>query len=267
VIINNQKLYVNREDGFAGFSLKKDEFVSECSELDEIIVFRGDGTMMVTKVDEKKYVGKDVRHIAVFRKTEPEPVYNMIYQDGRGGNAMVKRFTVGGTTRDKEYTLTRGKEGSKILWFAVDDPEKSGTVKVILKPKPKLRNTQFDVNFHEIEVKGRGTNGNIISRNPVHKVIPVADGKPATKPVQIALPVVKETSSKIAVQNKGAIKTKQAERKPAAKKVKPLQEEKPVTVEWDFAKKKGKITSDRARILSELEKKSVAKKAQTKLDL
>ncbi|HNQ00506.1 MAG TPA: DNA gyrase subunit A, partial [Bacteroidia bacterium] len=112
VIINNQKLYVNREDGFAGYGMKKDEFVTECSDLDEIIVFRGDGTMIVTKVDEKKYVGKDVRHIAVFRKTDPEPVYNMVYQDGRGGAVMVKRFTVGGTTRDKDYVLTKGSEGS-----------------------------------------------------------------------------------------------------------------------------------------------------------
>src|SRR5205085_7573092 len=93
VTISNQKLYVNREDGFAGFSLKKDEFVCDCSDLDEIIVFRSDGKMIVTKVDEKKYVGKDVIYINVFRKTEPEQVYNMIYQDGRGGNIMVKKFT------------------------------------------------------------------------------------------------------------------------------------------------------------------------------
>ena len=107
--------------------------------------------MLVTKVDEKKYVGKEVLHINVYKKTEPEQVYNLVYQDGRGGNIMVKRFTVGGTTRDKEYVLTKGKEGSKVLWFSLDDPSKPEAVKIILKPKPKLRITHFDVNFiHQI---------------------------------------------------------------------------------------------------------------------
>ncbi|HRI40921.1 MAG TPA: DNA gyrase/topoisomerase IV subunit A, partial [Bacteroidia bacterium] len=157
VIINNQKLYVNRDDGFAGFGMKKDEFVSECSDLDEILVIRGDGTMIVTKVDDKKYVGKDVRYISVFRKSEPEPVFNLIYQDGRGGNIMVKRFTVGGTTRDKEYVLTKGNDGSKILYLSAMPNESGETVRVILRPKPKLRITQLDVDFNQFEVKGRGT--------------------------------------------------------------------------------------------------------------
>ncbi|MBP9923591.1 MAG: DNA gyrase/topoisomerase IV subunit A, partial [Bacteroidia bacterium] len=190
VMINNQKLYVNREDGFAGFSLKKDEFVSDCSTLDEIIVFRGDGTMIVTKVDDKKYVGKDVRYIAVYRKVEPEPVYNLIYQDGRGGNIMAKRFTVGGTTRDKEYVLTKGADGSKLLWFSISGPDDAETVRIMLRPKPKLRITQVDVNFNEHEVKGRGTNGNIVSRHAASKVVKLSDSKPAKKPVQATLEVV-----------------------------------------------------------------------------
>jgi topoisomerase IV subunit A len=275
VIISNQKLYVNREDGFAGFSLKKDEFVSDCSELDEMIIFRGDGSMIVTKVDEKKFVGKDVRHISIFRKTEAEPVYNMIYQDGKGGNIMVKRFTVGGTTRDKEYVLTKGKEGSKVLWFSVSNTNDAETVRVMLRPKPKLRITQIDVNFNDIEVKGRGTIGNILTKNSVSKVVRIADAKPAVKAQQISMEVhVKPAASSKAPAvkaatpqktTKTAAKNLKEERKPPSKKGKPLSEEKAVTVEWDFAEKSEKITSDRARILSELEKKAEGKKAQTKL--
>jgi topoisomerase-4 subunit A len=272
VIINIQKLYVNRVEGFAGFSLKKDEFVTECSELDDIIVFRGDGTMIVTRIDEKKYVGKDVKHIAVYRKSEPEPVYNMIYQDGRGGNILVKRFTVGGTTRDKEYVLTKGKEGSKVWWFSVDNPDQAESVKVILKPKPKLRITQLDVDFKEVEVKGRGTIGNILTRNAVQRIVRNNDAKPPARAVQATIPVPKlpavEAKAVPSSHKKQATApAKKTEGKQPPKKAKPLQEEKPVTVEWDFNEKSDKIKADRTRILTELEKKSSAKKAQTKLDL
>ncbi len=268
VMINNQKLYVNREDGFAGFSLKKDEFVSDCSTLDEIIVFRGDGTMIVTKVDDKKYVGKDVRYIAVYRKIEPEPVYNLIYQDGRGGNIMAKRFTVGGTTRDKEYVLTKGAEGSKLLWFSISGPDDAETVRIMLRPKPKLRITQIDVNFNEHEVKGRGTNGNIVSRHAASKVVKLSDSKPAKKPVQASLDVV---TKEVPVKPKAAPApvakaTKKPEGKSTPKKVNPLHEEKAVTVEWDFNGKKDSVSSDRDRILSELEQKAKDKKTQTKMD-
>ncbi len=268
VMINNQKLYVNREDGFAGFSLKKDEFVSDCSTLDEIIVFRGDGTMIVSKVDDKKYVGKDVRYIAVYRKIEPEPVYNLIYQDGRGGNIMAKRFTVGGTTRDKEYVLTKGAEGSKLLWFSISGPNDAETVRIMLRPKPKLRITQIDVNFNEHEVKGRGTNGNIVSRHAASKVVKLSDSKPAKKPVQATLEV---EAREVPVKPKAAPApvakaTKKPEGKSTPKKANPLHEEKAVTVEWDFNGKKDNISSDRDRILSELEQKAKDKKTQTKMD-
>lgn len=262
VIINNQKLYVNREDGFAGYGMRKDEFVSDCSDLDEIVVFRGDGTMIVTKVDEKKYVGKDVRYIAVFRKTEPEAVYNMIYQDGRGGNIMVKRFTVGGTTRDKEYVLTKGSEGSKVLWFSVSGPQDAETVRIMLRPKPKLRITQIDLNFNEVEVKGRGTIGNIITKNSVNRVIKLADAKPVPQAEQISIdvpatradikakaPEVKSKTVEVKAKadtkqekSKPQIKTKagakKPEGKPASKKANPLREQEAVTVEWDFSAKK-----------------------------
>ncbi len=271
VTISNQKLYVNREDGFAGFSLKKDEFVSDCSDLDEIIVFREDGKMIVTKVDEKKYVGKDVLHIAVYRKSEPEQVYNLIYQDGRGGNIMAKRFTVGGTTRDKEYILTKGKEGSKVLWFSLDDPMNPEAVRIFLKPKPKLRITQLNVNFGEIEVKGRGTNGNIITRNAVQKIQRLTDVKPVAKAQQTEIPImkVKEVAQKPSLKKKESKipKPKKIEGKSSKKKVSPPKAEKAVTMEWDFTKKRDKTARDREKILSELEKKSQAKKAQTKLDI
>ncbi len=271
VTISNQKLYVNREDGFAGFSLKKDEFVSDCSDLDEIIVFREDGKMIVTKVDEKKYVGKDVLHIAVYRKSEPEQVYNLIYQDGRGGNIMAKRFTVGGTTRDKEYILTKGKEGSKVLWFSLDDPMNPEAVRIFLKPKPKLRITQLNVNFGEIEVKGRGTNGNIITRNAVQKIQRLTDVKPVAKAQQTEIPImkVKEVAQKPSLKKKESKipKPKKIEGKSSKKKVSPPKAEKAVTMEWDFTKKSDKTARDREKILSELEKKSQAKKAQTKLDI
>ena len=271
VTISNQKLYVNREDGFAGFSLKKDEFVSDCSDLDEIIVIREDGKMIVAKVDEKKYVGKGVIHIAVYRRSEPEQVYNLIYQDGRGGNIMAKRFTVGGTTRDKEYILTKGKEGSKVLWFSLDDPMNPEAVRIFLKPKPKLRITQLNVNFGEIEVKGRGTNGNIITRNAVQKIQRLTDVKPAAKAQQTEIPImkVKEVAQKSSLKKKESKipKPKKIEGKSTKKKVSPPKAEKAVTMEWDFTKKSDKTARDREKILSEIEKKAQAKKAQTKLDI
>ena len=269
VTISNEKLYVNREEGFAGFSLKKDEFVCDCSDLDEIIVFRGDGKMVVAKVDEKKYVGKDVIYINVYKKTEPEQIYNLIYQDGRGGNIMIKRFTVGGTTRDKEYILTKGKEGSKVLWFSLDDPAKPESIRIILKPKPKLRITQLDVNFSDIEVKGRGTNGNIITRNAVQKIQRL--DKPAVKAVQTVIHSLKEkanvTKAPLKKPEVKIPKPKKVEGKSISKKVNPPREEKAVTMEWKFDQKGEKPVSDRATILTESEKKSQAKIAQTKLDI
>jgi topoisomerase-4 subunit A len=273
VIINNQKLYVNREDGFAGYGLKKDEFVTECSNLDDIIVFRGDGTMIVTKVDEKKYVGKDVRHIAILRKTEAEPVYNMIYQDGRGGAVMVKRFTVGGTTRDKDYILTKGSEGSKMLWLSFGTVEEAPVVRVMLRPKPKLRITQIDVNFGDYEVKGRSTNGNILTKNSASKVIKLSDAKPSPKAEQMKIDAVVKSNAPAPSAKKTAPPPPPA-KKPfpvkssggsPAKKSQPLKEEAAVTVEWDMTANE-KITNDRNRILNELEKKSKGKdNSQTEL--
>lgn len=262
VIINNQKLYVNREDGFAGYGMRKDEFVTECSELDEILVIRGDGTLLVTKVGDKKYVGKDVRYIAVFRKSEAQPIFNLIYQDGRGGSVMVKRFTVGGTTRDKEYVLTKGSEGSKVLYLSNCMHEQEGEkVRVMLRPKPKLRITQLDVNFNDYEVKARGTIGVILTKNSASKVVKLADAAPVKKSEQLEIASVPAASKKEPVKapSKSPVKPAAAVKKPAIKpipvakapakgkaapkKASPLKEEKAVTVEWDMGNGSGRKKS------------------------
>jgi topoisomerase IV subunit A len=170
VMINNTKLYVNREEGFAGYGLKKDEFVCECSDMDDIIAFNTEGKFLVDKIDEKKYFGKGILHVAVFEKNQEHTIYNMIYRDGLKGNIMVKRFAVTGITRDKIYELTKGNESSKVLFFSVSHENDAPTVEVILKPRPKLRNTVITVNFNEVLIKNRSAIGNVLTKFPVHKV-------------------------------------------------------------------------------------------------
>jgi topoisomerase-4 subunit A len=171
VAVANQKLYVNRADGFAGYGLKKDEFVTNCSDIDDIIVFRGDGKFSVTKVSDKNYVGKDIIHIAVFRKNDDQTVYNMVYQDGKQGSIMMKRFTVEGITRDKEYDLTKGEAGSKVLYFSVGVETGAETITIHHKPMPRLKKLIFDQDFNELAVKGRSSMGNILTKNPIKKII------------------------------------------------------------------------------------------------
>jgi topoisomerase IV subunit A len=170
VIINNEKLYANREEGFIGTGLKKDEFICDCSSLDEIIVFRRDGVMMVTKVAEKTYVGKDIIHIAVFRKGDDRTIYNMVYRDGLRGNSMIKRFAVTGVTRDKEYNLTRGAKDSKVLYFSVCPNGENEVIDISLTEKSGARKLEFDMDFSTIAVKGRDSQGNILTRYPVRKI-------------------------------------------------------------------------------------------------
>lgn len=170
VIINNEKLYVNREEGFIGTGMKKDEFAFDCSSLDEIIVFRRDGVMMVTKVAEKTYVGKDIIHLAVFKKGDTNTIYNMVYRDGLRGNSMIKRFTVTGVTRDKEYNLTRGAKESKVLYFSVCPNGENEIIDIFLTEKSGARKTEFDMDFSTIAVKGRDSQGNILTRYPVRKI-------------------------------------------------------------------------------------------------
>ncbi|MDO3644888.1 DNA gyrase/topoisomerase IV subunit A [Mucilaginibacter sp. L3T2-6] len=171
VALANAKLYVNREDGFIGTGLKKDEFVTDCSDIDEIIVFREDGRCLVTKVQDKVFVGKEIIHVAVFKKNDERTVYNMIYKDGQSGISYIKRFSVVGVTRDKEYDLTKGTKGTKVLYFSANPNGEAEIVNVQLKPHSKLKKLQFDEDFAQLAIKGRGSMGNIITKYPVKKII------------------------------------------------------------------------------------------------
>ncbi|MDR4989193.1 MAG: DNA gyrase/topoisomerase IV subunit A [Bacteroidales bacterium] len=171
VAVANEKLYVNRAEGFAGTALKKDEFVCECSDIDDIIVFREDGTYMVTKVSEKSFVGKNVIHIGVFERNDERTIYNVIYRDGLKGAVNVKRFPVKGVTRDKEYDLTKGTKGSKVLYFTANPNGEAEVVSVYLRPKPRMKKTVFDFDFSQLAIKGRGSVGNILSKNAVRRIV------------------------------------------------------------------------------------------------
>ncbi|MGQ0829368.1 MAG: DNA gyrase/topoisomerase IV subunit A [Bacteroidota bacterium] len=171
VVVANEKLYVNREEGFAGYGLKKDEFVSDCSDIDDIIVFRRDGTMQVSKVADKAFVGKDLIHIAVFKKNDERTVYNMIYRDGKSGNVFMKRFPVTGVTRDKQYDLTKGTKDSQVLYFSANPNGEAEVVEVQLKPMPGLRKVQWDINFAELAVKNRNSMGNVVTKYSIKKIV------------------------------------------------------------------------------------------------
>ncbi|MCX6282148.1 MAG: DNA gyrase/topoisomerase IV subunit A [Bacteroidetes bacterium] len=166
----NQKLYVNREEGFAGTGLRKDEYICDCSDIDDIIIFRDDGTFIVTKVAEKVFVGQNVTYINVFQKNDNRTVYNLIYRDGKNGKIMVKRFSVLGVTRDKEYSATKGTAGSKMLYFTANPNGEAEMVKVELKPKPRLKKTFFDFDFASLSIKGRNSIGNTLTKYAVRKI-------------------------------------------------------------------------------------------------
>jgi len=170
VAIRNQKLYFNKEEGFIGTSLKKDDFVCDCSDIDDIIVIRNDGKMMITRVASKTFVGKGVMYLAVFKKNDLRTTYNMIYRDGKQGNTYMKRFPVKSITRDKEYDLTVGNKGSKVLHFTANPNGEAEVVTVVLKSQSKTRKLKFDIDFADLAIKGRGSKGNIVSKYPVSKV-------------------------------------------------------------------------------------------------
>ena len=165
----NEKLYINREEGFIGTGLKKDEYVCNCSSIDDIIIFYKDGKYKIVKVQEKMFVGKNILYLNVFKRNDVRTIYNVIYQDGRGGIFYMKRFAVTGVTRDKEYDLTKGKPGTKIHWFTANPNGEAEVVKVTLKPKPRLKTLQFDVDFSELAIKGKQSQGNIVTKNEVHR--------------------------------------------------------------------------------------------------
>ena len=170
VAIANAKLYMNREDGFIGTSLKKDEFVCDCSDLDDIIVFTKRGIMKVVKVADKTYIGKDILHAAIFTKNDERTTYNMIYADGATGTSYAKRFNVTGITRDKEYDLTKGHEKSKVHYLSVNANGEAEVVKILLTPGSSARNKELDFYFEEMEIKARGTMGNQVTKYPVKSV-------------------------------------------------------------------------------------------------
>lgn len=173
VAVANQKLYVNRKEGFVGTALKKDdavEYVCDCSDIDEIVVIREDGKFTVSKVSEKQFFGKDIIHLEVFKRNDDRTIYNLVYSDGLNGMAMVKRFAVGGVTRDKEYDLTKGKSGSKIVYLTSNPNGEAEKVKVYLKAKAKIKKLQFDFDFSSLAIKGRASQGNILSRHAVRKI-------------------------------------------------------------------------------------------------
>jgi topoisomerase-4 subunit A len=177
VVANNARLYVNREEGFIGWGLKKDEFVKECSDIDDIIVFRSDAKCIVSRISEKTFVGKDILHVDVWRKGDERTTYNLIYIDGETGKAMAKRFNVTGVTRDKEYDLTKGHPKSKALYFSANPEGEAEIVSIQLTAGCSAKIKQFDFNFSELDIKGRSSQGNIVTKYPVRKVSLKEKGK------------------------------------------------------------------------------------------
>jgi len=170
VAVANRKLYVDRQEGFAGTGLRNFEFVGECSDIDDIIVFRVNGTMMITKVADKKFIGKGILHVGVWKKGDDRTIYHMIYQDGTKGAFYMKRFAVTGITRDKEYDLTTGAAGSSVWYFTANPDGAAEVVLVQLRPRPNLRKAKFDIDFAQMAVKGRGSKGNLLTRYMVSKI-------------------------------------------------------------------------------------------------
>lgn len=177
VIANNAKLYVDRKEGFIGWGLKKDEFVTDCSEIDDIIAFRKDGKFMVSRIAEKVFVGKNIVHVGVWKRGDERTTYHLIYVDGASGKAYAKRFNVTSITRDKEYDLTKGGKDSKVLYFAAHPNGESERVEIQLTPGSSARNKIFDFYFEELAIKGRNAGGNIVTRYPVRKITQMEVGK------------------------------------------------------------------------------------------
>jgi len=170
VAIANTKIYVNYADGFVGTGLKKDELVAEVSDLDDIIAFTKGGIMKVVKVSDKAFIGKDIIHVAVFQKNDERTTYNMVYTDGKSGNSYAKRFNVTGVTRDKDYSLTKEEDKNKVLYFSVNPNGEAETIKIVLSPNCSARNKELEFDFSELEIKGRGSIGNIVTKYPVKSV-------------------------------------------------------------------------------------------------
>lgn len=170
VAVANEKFYVNREEGFIGTSLRKDEYLFDCSDIDDIITFRKDGSMKIVKVEAKTFIGKDLLHVAVWKKNDKRTVYNMIYREGKEGPYYMKRFSVTAVTRNTDYPLASDKKGSEVLYFSANPNGEAETVTVLLKPNPRIRKNKMDIDFSELAIKGRDSKGNLVTKYSVKKV-------------------------------------------------------------------------------------------------
>ncbi|CAM3277244.1 DNA topoisomerase (ATP-hydrolyzing) [Flavobacterium longum] len=202
VVLRNTKLYVNREEGFVGTALKKDEYVADCSDIDDIIVFLRDGTMMVTKVSDKAFVGKDIIHVAVFDKNDKRTIYNMVYRDGKSGPSYIKRFNVSGVTRDKAYDLTNGTKGSQILYFSCNPNGEAETITILLRQIGTIKKLKWDMDFAEIAIKGRASKGNTVTKYPIKKIELKEKGISTLKPRKIWFD---DTVQKLNVDERGEL--------------------------------------------------------------
>lgn len=202
VVIRNTKLYVNRKEGFVGTALKRDEYVTDCSDIDDIICFTEDGTMKVTKVDDKTYIGKNIIHVAVFKKKDKRTIYNVIYKDGKAGNSYVKRFAVTSITRDREYSVGKAKPGTKIHYFSANLNGEAEVVTVYLRQMGSIKKLKFEIDFADILIKGRNSKGNIASKHPIKKVELKEEGVSTLKPRKIWFD---ETVKRLNVEERGEL--------------------------------------------------------------
>jgi len=185
VVMRNAKLYINREEGFIGTSLRKNEFLADCSDIDDVIIFKNDGKMMITKVASKTFVGKGIIHAAIFKKNDKRTIYNMIYRDGKAGKTFMKRFYVSGISRDKEYDLTAKNKDSKVLYFSANPNGQAEIVTIYLRALSSLKKLKWDIDFADLAIKGRGTRGNTVTKFTVKKVEFKEAGKSTLKPRKI----------------------------------------------------------------------------------
>ena len=185
VVIRNTKLYVNREEGFIGTSLRKDEYVCDCSDIDDLIVFTKDSKVVITKVGSKTFIGKNIIHAAVFKKKDTRTIYNMIYKDGDKSFYYLKRFAVSGVTRDKSYSLTSSKSESDVVYFSANPNGEAEIVTILLRQSAKLKKLKWDLNFSDHIIKGRSSRGNIVSKNSINKIELKERGVSTLKPRKV----------------------------------------------------------------------------------
>ncbi len=185
VVVRNLKLFINREEGFIGTSLKKDEYVCDCADIDDIIVFTQSGKMQVVKVDSKVFIEKNIIYASVFKKKDLRTVYNLIYKDGKTGTSFIKRFAVSGVTRDKAYDLTQGKPGTKVLYFTANPNGEAEIVTILLRNSGSAKKLKWDIDFADLQIKGRGVKGNIVSKHNILRVELKEKGVSTLKPRKI----------------------------------------------------------------------------------